>query len=71
VDLCRLVLIAYLVPMTYCLAASLGPHCNRERSRRDDRQPGLLLGARVFFLMLSVLGLWFTYVGWRPTQACG
>ena len=33
--------------------------------------PGLLLGARVFFLMLSVLGLWFTYVGWRPTQACG
>ena len=33
--------------------------------------PGLLLGARVFFLMLSVLGLWFTYVGWRPSQACG
>lgn len=33
--------------------------------------PGLLVAARVFFLMLTVLGLWFTYVGWRPAQACG
>ena len=32
-------------------------------------RPGLLLGARVFFLMLTVLGLWFTYVGWKPTRA--
>lgn len=31
--------------------------------------PGLLLGARVFFLLLTVLGVWFTYVGWRPTQS--
>lgn len=31
--------------------------------------PGLLLGARVFFLMMTVLGLWFTYVGWRPTRS--
>jgi hypothetical protein len=33
--------------------------------------PGLIVGARVFFLMLTVLGLWFTYVGWRPARACG
>jgi hypothetical protein len=27
--------------------------------------PGLLLVARFFFLLLTVMGLWFTYVGWR------
>ena len=26
--------------------------------------PNLLLGARVFFFLLTALGLWFTYVGW-------
>ncbi len=26
--------------------------------------PGLLLGARIFFLLLTVMGLWLTYVGW-------
>jgi hypothetical protein len=26
--------------------------------------PGLLLGARIFFFLLTVVGLWFTYVGW-------
>jgi len=26
--------------------------------------PGLVLLARVFFLLLTVLGLWLTYVGW-------
>jgi len=33
--------------------------------------PGLLLGARIFFLLLTALGLWFTYVGWirRATGA--
>jgi hypothetical protein len=32
--------------------------------------PGLLFGARIFFLALTVLGLWFTYVGWiaRPAN---
>ncbi|OLP03468.1 hypothetical protein BVU76_05060 [Mycolicibacterium porcinum] len=27
--------------------------------------PGLLLAARIFFLLLTVMGVWFTYVGWR------
>jgi hypothetical protein len=33
--------------------------------------PGLLLAARVFFLLLTAVGLWLTYVGWvsRRTQA--
>ncbi len=28
--------------------------------------PGLLLGARIFFLLLAAMGLWLTYVGWAP-----
>ena len=28
------------------------------------RQPGLQLGARVFFLLLTAIGVWLTYVGW-------
>ncbi|OBG52027.1 hypothetical protein [Mycolicibacterium fortuitum] len=31
--------------------------------------PGLLLAARGFFLLLTVMGLWFTYVGWRPENS--
>ncbi|QZH59599.1 hypothetical protein K1X22_26075 [Mycolicibacterium farcinogenes] len=27
--------------------------------------PGALLAARVFFLLLTAMGLWLTYVGWR------
>lgn len=27
--------------------------------------PGLLLTARVFFLLLTAMGLWLTYIGWR------
>lgn len=27
--------------------------------------PGLLVAARIFFLLLTVMGVWFTYVGWR------
>ncbi|WP_233213660.1 hypothetical protein [Mycobacterium hubeiense] len=30
--------------------------------------PGPLLAARIFFLLLTVMGLWFTYVGWRPVR---
>jgi hypothetical protein len=32
--------------------------------------PGLLLGARVFFLLLTAVGGWLTFVGWvaRPTR---
>lgn len=26
---------------------------------------GLLLAARIFFLLLTAMGLWLTYVGWR------
>jgi hypothetical protein len=26
--------------------------------------PGLLLGARVFFLVLTAVGVWLTFVGW-------
>jgi hypothetical protein len=40
--------------------------------------PGLLLGARVFFLLLTAMGLWLIYVGWGPrsigrqqTSPCG
>lgn len=40
--------------------------------------PGLLLGARIFFLALTAMGLWLTYVGWgprpsdrQPSSACG
>jgi hypothetical protein len=31
--------------------------------------PGLLIAARIFFLLLTAMGLWFTYVGWRPEAA--
>jgi hypothetical protein len=31
--------------------------------------PGLLIAARIFFLLLAVMGLWFTFVGWRPEAA--
>ncbi|MFN3002461.1 hypothetical protein [Mycolicibacterium wolinskyi] len=31
--------------------------------------PGLLVAARVFFLLLTATGLWLTYVGWRPERA--
>ncbi|CRZ13894.1 hypothetical protein [Mycolicibacterium neworleansense] len=27
--------------------------------------PGPLLAARIFFLLLTAMGLWLTYVGWR------
>lgn len=27
---------------------------------------GLLLIARIFFGLMTVMGLWLTYVGWRP-----
>lgn len=27
--------------------------------------PGLLVAARIFFLLLTAMGLWLTYVGWR------
>lgn len=27
---------------------------------------GLLIAARIFFLLLTAMGLWFTFVGWRP-----
>ncbi|OBF33386.1 hypothetical protein A5719_27530 [Mycolicibacterium peregrinum] len=33
--------------------------------------PGLLIAARCFFLLLTAMGLWFTYVGWRPESADG
>jgi hypothetical protein len=39
---------------------------------------GLQLGARIFFLLLTAMGSWLTYVGWTPhstdakrTAACG
>lgn len=28
--------------------------------------PALLIAARGFFLLLTAMGLWLTYVGWRP-----
>lgn len=31
--------------------------------------PGLLLAARIFFLLLTAIGLWLTYVGWRRESA--
>ncbi|MDV3129604.1 hypothetical protein M1247_32195 [Mycobacterium sp. 21AC1] len=33
--------------------------------------PGLLIAARIFFLLLTAMGLWFTYVGWgrRPADS--
>ena len=31
--------------------------------------PGLLIAARIFFLLLTTMGLWFSYVGWRPETA--
>ncbi|TXI53844.1 MAG: hypothetical protein E6Q55_34130 [Mycolicibacterium mageritense] len=31
--------------------------------------PGLLIAARIFFLLLTAMGLWFAYVGWRPESA--
>ncbi|KWX22011.1 hypothetical protein AFM11_22910 [Mycolicibacterium wolinskyi] len=31
--------------------------------------PGLLVAARVFFLLLTAMGLWLTYVGWRREPA--
>lgn len=31
--------------------------------------PGLLLGARVFFLVLTLVGLWLTYAGWFSGRA--
>jgi hypothetical protein len=27
--------------------------------------PGLLLAARIFFGLMTFMGLWLTYVGWR------
>jgi hypothetical protein len=30
--------------------------------------PGLLLGARVFFLLLAVMGVWLSWVGWVPRR---
>jgi hypothetical protein len=27
--------------------------------------PGLLVVARAFFLLLTAMGLWLTYIGWR------
>ena len=27
--------------------------------------PGLLLAARIFFLLMTAMGVWLTYVGWR------
>jgi hypothetical protein len=27
--------------------------------------PGPMLAARIFFLLLTAMGLWLTYVGWR------
>ncbi|MUL82497.1 MULTISPECIES: hypothetical protein [unclassified Mycolicibacterium] len=33
--------------------------------------PGLLIAARGFFLLLTAMGLWFTYVGWRPERTEG
>jgi hypothetical protein len=27
--------------------------------------PGVLLGARIFFVALTAIGLWLTYVGWQ------
>jgi len=31
--------------------------------------PGLLIGARAFFLLLTAIGLWLTYVGWVSRRA--
>ena len=31
--------------------------------------PGLLLAARVIFGLLTVMGLWLTYVGWRSSAS--
>jgi hypothetical protein len=31
--------------------------------------PGLQLGARVFFLLLTAIGVWLTYVGWVSRRA--
>lgn len=31
--------------------------------------PGLLLAARVFFGLMTAMGLWLTYVGWRRVAA--
>jgi hypothetical protein len=30
--------------------------------------PGLLLGARTFFLLMAAVGLWLTYAGWKPLK---
>lgn len=31
--------------------------------------PTLLIAARGFFLLLTAMGLWLSYVGWRPERA--
>ena len=31
--------------------------------------PGLLLGARVFFMVLTAVGVWLTFVGWVSRRA--
>ncbi|MGV9801644.1 hypothetical protein ACWDTP_26720 [Mycobacterium sp. NPDC003449] len=33
--------------------------------------PGPLIAARAFFLVLAAMGLWFSYVGWRPEAPAG
>jgi hypothetical protein len=32
-------------------------------------RPGLLLGARIFFLALTAVGLWLTYLGWASRRS--
>jgi hypothetical protein len=32
-------------------------------------RPGLLLGARIFFLALTAAGLWLTYLGWASRRS--
>lgn len=42
-------------------------------SGADDTlaSPGLLLGARIFFLALTAMGVWLAYVGWGPRPSDG
>lgn len=42
-------------------------------SGADDTlaSPGLLLGARIFVLALTAIGVWLTYVGWGPRPSDG
>lgn len=47
------------------------PHAIESGAGETLAGPGLLLAARIFFLLLTAVGVWLSYVGWvsRRTEA--